>query len=147
MNLPGCSAPRVTDSDVIDKTVLHSPTCAISPIFVMMSQLALPPSFGIPYLIPTSEHQSPAGPRIENPASLLDHDFNFQIVVFKVYFLSYLMMKKRSQLLFKRSRIHSFRFLGMASTFREPLSRRCLRYRRPNRITLKAAAFKIRSIC
>ena len=125
--------------------VLHSPTCAISLIPVMMSQPAHPPSFGIPYLILTSEHQSPAGPSIENLASLLDHDFNFQIVVFKVYFLSsYLpMMKKRSQLLSKRSRIHSFRFLGMASTFREPLSRRCLRYRRPNWITLKAAALKI----
>ena len=53
-----------------------------------MSQMTLPPSFGTPYLIPTSEHQSPAGPSIEDPASLLDHDFNFQIVVFKVYFLS-----------------------------------------------------------
>ena len=59
---------------------------------------ALPLSSGIPsYLIPTGDHV-PAGPLagIENPDSLLDHDFNFQIVVFKVYFLSSnLHMKKR----------------------------------------------------
>jgi len=43
---------------------------------------ALPPCFGIPSLSPTGEHQ--AGPSIENPASLLDPGFIFQIVVFKV---------------------------------------------------------------
>ena len=74
--------------------VLRSSSQAIALISVVMSQpdnlnnltVTPPPSFGIPsYLIPTDERQAPAGASIENPASLLDHDFNFQIVVFKVY--------------------------------------------------------------
>ena len=47
---------------------------------------------------------------------------------------------------FQRSIIRSFRFLGMASTFREPLSRQCLHYRRHKQIVLKAV-LKIPSIC
>ena len=124
--------------------------------FLLMSRpdktTALPPSFGLSlYLIPTAcEHrqQAQAGPSIEEPASRLEHDFNFQIVVFEVWFLtSNLQMKQRSQHLSKRSRIGSFRFLGMASMFREPLSRQCLHYRRHKRIVLKAAVLKILSIC
>ena len=47
---------------------------------------ALCPSLRIPSnLIPTGEPQALPGPSFENPASLLDHEFNFQIVVFKVY--------------------------------------------------------------
>ena len=46
----------------------------------------------------------------------------------------------------KRSRMHSFRFSGMASTFQEPHSRPCLHYQRIS-IVLKVAALKIPSIC
>ena len=92
----------------------------------------------------------PARPsiRVQERASLLDHDFNFQIVVFEVYFLSSKFhTKKESQQLFKRSRMHSFRFLEMASTFQEPPLRQCLHYRRHRRIVLmKAAVLKIPSI-
>jgi hypothetical protein len=54
---------------------------------------ALPPSFGIMIpSYPTGEPKPPSqaqvGPRIKKPASRLEHDFNFQIVVFEVYFLS-----------------------------------------------------------
>ena len=108
---------------------------------------ALPPSFDIPSWPPG---EFPAGPSIVKPVSRLDHVFNFQIVVFEVYFLpSNLHLKKRSQHLFKRSRIRSSRFLGMASTFREPLSRQCLHYRRHQRMTtvMKAAVLKIPFIC
>jgi hypothetical protein len=102
-------------------------------------------------VIPTGKPQASAGPSIENPTSRLDNDFDFQIVVFEVYYyflFSNLHMKKRSQHLSKRSRIRSLRFLGMTSTFREPLSRQCLHYRRHQRIiVLKAAVLKILSIC
>jgi hypothetical protein len=47
---------------------------------------ALPSSFGTPYLTPTGEHRAPAVPS-ENPASLLDPDFIFEIVIFKVHIL------------------------------------------------------------
>jgi len=49
---------------------------------------ALPPSFGLStHLIPTGEprpHEASTGPSIQNPASCLEHDFNFDIVVFEV---------------------------------------------------------------
>ena len=35
---------------------------------------------------PTNEPQASAGPSIEKPASHLDNDFDFQLVVFEVYF-------------------------------------------------------------
>ena len=47
----------------------------------------------------------------------------------------------------KRSRIVFFRFLGMASTFQEPLSRQYFHCRRHKRIILKVAALKIPSFC
>jgi hypothetical protein len=57
-------------------------------------------------LIPTGEPQSSAGPSIENPTSRLDNDFDFQIVVFEVYYFKFLFsnlhMKKRSHLLFQK---------------------------------------------
>ena len=64
-----------------------------------------------------------------------------------VYFLyPNLHMEKQWQHLFKRSRIHSFGLIGMASFSREPLSRQCLHCRR-QKLVLKAAILRIPSIC
>jgi hypothetical protein len=99
-------------------------------------------------LIPTGEPQASAGPSIENPTSRLDNDFDFQIVVFEVYYFLFSNLHIDHNIFAKRSRIRSLRFLGMASTFREPLSRQCLHYRRHQRIVVsKAAVLKIPSIC
>jgi hypothetical protein len=49
------------------------------------STLPPSPSFGTPLLAPTGDPV--AGPSIERRTSRLDHVFNFQIVVFEVYFL------------------------------------------------------------
>ena len=109
------------------------------------------PSFDIP--LPTSD--PPMGPCIEKPTFRLDDVFNFQTVVFEVYMFPVFKIftwrndhnifpKKK-----KRSRIYSFKFIRIASTFREPLSRPCLHYRRLKWILvlLKAVILKIPSIC
>ena len=103
------------------------------------------------YLIPTGEPQASAGPSIESPDSRLDNDFDFQIVVFEVYFLvfksSHNLKETITTFFSKRSKIRSLRYLGMVSTFRELLSRQCFHYRRHKRIVLKGAVLKIPSIC
>ena len=113
----------------------------------MSERDGISPSLDLPSrLISTSESQAP-GDQIEKSASPpnLDHVFNFQIVVFQVY-ISCLhcksSMKKQSQHVSIRSRIRSFRLLGMVLTFREPLSH----YRRHQWTVLKGAALKIPSI-
>jgi hypothetical protein len=102
----------------------------------------------LPVNLDELEPQASAGP--STIEACLDQDFDFQIVVFKVYFQSsnLHMKKRRSQHLSKRSKIRSLRFLGMASTFRGLLSRQCLHYRRLKRIVvLKATVLKTPSIC
>ena len=121
----------------------------------LMSQSdeTLPSSFDMEsYLIPTEEPQASAGPSTENPASHLDNDFDFQLVVFEVYIFlsSNLHMKMITTTSFpKRSRIRSSRFLRMASSFREPPSRPCFHYRRhkPIVVVLKASVLKIPFVC
>ena len=100
------------------------------------------PSTGDPPAVPSIERRA-------SPSSRLDHVFDFQTqtVVFEVCFLyPNLHMEKQWQHLFKRSRIHSFGLIGMASFSREPLSRQCLHCRR-QKLVLKAAILRIPSIC
>ena len=59
------------------------------------------------YIIPFPTGETPPVPSVEKPDSRLDHDFNFQIVVFEVYFpsqLENLHMKKLSQHLSTKGR-------------------------------------------
>ena len=115
----------------------------------MSQQNETPPSFDFPSPLNSSNEPQLAGLSIENHASRprLDHVFNFQIVVFQVSSVANVHMIKRSQHFSKRSRIRSFRFLGMASTFRVPLSRKFLHYGRHQRTILRRAVLKIPSIC
>ena len=119
-------------------------------LITMSQQRETPPSFDLPSPFNSSNEPQPAGlsGSIASRPSL-DRVFNFQIVVFQVSAVANLYMIKWSQHLSKRSRIRSFGFLGMASTFRAPLSRKFLHYGIHQRTVSKKAVtvLKIPSSC